>query len=462
MKKNDEKTKENTLLKNNKSLVIVISSVLIIMIICITIVLASNKGNNITKLFTTTTDKSSEQYANAQTENTNNDNINMECEILETLQTGEYKTKLMFSTDLCIKSVELINKEDFKQTRPENAEDEHSMNLEFNAEKGNEYNIKITLANSAIVQKKFLVNDYIREENRAPALPVIHAWPQETTIKFGRKVQLTATSEDPDGDLVKFEWQYRDSETSEWRDRLGESVQYPVGRHFVRVKAIDQPYGLESDWAEYSFEVINEPATTVKYSLTEPGNPADTNFNITVPINNVETATTFGNHGYTTVLKVNGRDKAITGGTGSYNGITLNTTLEPIADGNDIKIKYTIVNNSSDSKTVGISTYADITINGHDDEGMSIVNIAGNRGFIMTDGVYNFRAFLRDTPNVTNVDKYWFGSQIDYFDDESNIIWTDKTMDRIEDEDSAMALSWQNRQIGPGQTQEYSFILGVE
>lgn len=451
MKKVDGKNREtkHILLRNNKNFIITISSILTIMIIFVVVGVASNKINNITMI---SANKGEEQYTNAETEaqseeNTNNDNINMDCEILEKLETGEYRTKLMFSTEFCIKSVELIDEENFEQNRPENDIDQHTMNIVFNATKGNEYNIKVTLASSAIVQKKFLVNDYIREENRPPAVPTIHAWPEEYTIKSGRKIELTATSDDPDGDVVTFEWE----------GRLGELTEYPVGTHTVRVKARD-PYGLESEWTEYTFEVIDVPATKVEYGVTEPGNSADTNFNI--KITGANPATTYGNYGYKTTLRVNGRDKIITGGTGSENGITLTTGLEPIADGNDVRIIYTIVNNSSDTKTVGIATHADIEING--DDCATITNMSGDRGFYMTDGLYNYRAFLRDTPYVTNVDKYWFGSQIDYFDDESNIIWTDKTMDRIEDEDSAMALSWQNRQIGPGQTQEYSFILGVE
>lgn len=452
MNKIDEKTKESKykLLKDNKNLIIIISCVLAIMLICIVVGVANNKINDITKL---SANKNGEQYANAETEgekNTDNDNINMDCEILEKLETGEYRTKLMFSTEFCIKSVELIDEENFEQNRPENSENQNAMNLEFNATKGNEYNIKITLANSAVIQKKFLVNDYIREENRAPGLPVIHAWPEEYTIKSGRKVELTATSEDPDGDVVTFEWE----------GRLGELTEYPVGTHTVRVKAKD-PYGLESDWVEYTFEVISTPATEVECSLTEPGNSYGTNFNITIPsVSN--SATTYLKHGYKTTLRVNGMDELITGGTGTNKEVTLTTKLEPIADGNDIRIVYTIVNNSADTKTVGIATHADIVINGDDDA--IITNISGDRGFYMTDGIYNYRAFLRDTPYVTNVDTYWFGDQYEYEYEyeEKNTLWKNREVDIYGDGDSAMAFSWQNRQIGAGQTQEFSFILGVE
>ena len=165
--------------------------------------------------------------------------------------------------------------------------------------------------------------------------------------------------------------------------------------------------------------------------------------------------TTYGDHGYNTVLNVNGSETNIKNGTGSLNGVNLITNLTNISDGNYVKVEYIVTNNNNSSATIGIATHADIQIASNDRA--PIDNISGNRGFTMSDGSHIFRFIGRDSYGVTNVDTYWFGT---YNDRQANMWNTSYTYDGS-NTDSGMAYSWKNRSIGPGETQKYSVIIGV-
>lgn len=165
--------------------------------------------------------------------------------------------------------------------------------------------------------------------------------------------------------------------------------------------------------------------------------------------------TTYNDHGYDTVLNVNGSETNIKNGTGSLNGVNLITNLTNISDGNYVKVEYIVTNNNNSSATIGIATHADIQIASNDRA--PIDNISGNRGFTMSDGSHIFRFIGRDSYGVTNVDTYWFGT---YNDRQANMWNTSYTYDGS-NTDSGMAYSWKNRSIGPGETQKYSVIIGV-
>ena len=134
--------------------------------------------------------------------------------------------------------------------------------------------------------------------------------------------------------------------------------------------------------------------------------------------------TTYGDHGYNTVLNVNGSETNIKNGTGSLNGVNLITNLTNISDGNYVKVEYIVTNNNNSSATIGIATHADIQIASNDRA--PIDNISGNRGFTMSDGSHIFRFIGRDSYGVTNVDTYWFGT---YNDRQANMWNTSYTYD---------------------------------
>lgn len=169
--------------------------------------------------------------------------------------------------------------------------------------------------------------------------------------------------------------------------------------------------------------------------------------------------TTYADHGYDTVLNVNGSETNIYNGTGSLGGVTIKTNLSNISDGNYAKVEYEVKNTNSYSVTIGIATYADIQIG--DDDFAPIENLSGNRGFTMSDGNHIFRFIGRDSYGVTNVDTYWFGTYNDREENKWNTSYTYDGNGGSRDLDSGMAYSWKNRTIGPGETQKYSVIIGV-
>ena len=169
--------------------------------------------------------------------------------------------------------------------------------------------------------------------------------------------------------------------------------------------------------------------------------------------------TTYADHGYDTVLNVNGSETNIYNGTGSLGGVTIKTNLSNISDGNYAKVEYEVKNTNSYSVTIGIATHADIQIG--DDDFAPIENLSGNRGFTMSDGNHIFRFIGRDSYGVTNVDTYWFGTYNDREENKWNTSYTYDGNGGSRDLDSGMAYSWKNRTIGPGETQKYSVIIGV-
>ena len=182
---------------------------------------------------------------------------------------------------------------------------------------------------------------------------------------------------------------------------------------------------------------------------------SDSNFNIWGD----GVQTTYGDHGYDTTLDVNGAQTTIKNGTGSLDGITVKTNLSNISEGNYAKVEYEIKNTNSSSRTIGIATYADIQIGSNDYAPIS--NLAGNRGFTMSDGTHVFTFIGRDSYGVTNVDTYWFGTFSYRTQNMWNISYTYDSYGGNRDLDSGMAYSWKNRTIGPNETQKYSIIIGI-
>ena len=130
----------------------------------------------------------------------------------------------------------------------------------------------------------------------------------------------------------------------------------------------------------------------------------DSNFNIWGD----SVQTTFSDKGYFSVLNVNGTEANIKNCSGSLNGVSVQTKLSYISNGNYVKISFEATNTSGSAKTIGIATYADIQI--ADNDYAPITNLSGNRGFTMTDGTkYTFTFLGRNSYGVTDVDTYWFG-----------------------------------------------------
>ena len=183
----------------------------------------------------------------------------------------------------------------------------------------------------------------------------------------------------------------------------------------------------------------------------------DSNFNIWGD----SVQTTFSDKGYFSVLNVNGTEANIKNCSGSLNGVSVQTKLSYISNGNYVKISFEATNTSGSAKTIGIATYADIQI--ADNDYAPITNLSGNRGFTMTDGTkYTFTFLGRNSYGVTDVDTYWFGQfqirEENKWNNSQTYVYGSKTERQG---DSGMAFSWKNRTIQNGEKLIFSVAIGI-
>ena len=183
----------------------------------------------------------------------------------------------------------------------------------------------------------------------------------------------------------------------------------------------------------------------------------DSNFNIWGD----SVQTTFSDKGYFSVLNVNGTEANIKNCYGSLNGVSVQTKLSYISNGNYVKISFEATNTSGSAKTIGIATYADIQI--ADNDYAPITNLSGNRGFTMTDGTkYTFTFLGRNSYGVTDVDTYWFGQfqirEENKWNNSQTYVYGSTTERQG---DSGMAFSWKNRTIQNGEKLIFSVAIGI-
>ena len=183
----------------------------------------------------------------------------------------------------------------------------------------------------------------------------------------------------------------------------------------------------------------------------------DSNFNIWGD----SVQTTFSDKGYFSVLNVNGTEANIKNCSGSLNGVSVQTKLSYISNGNYVKISFEATNTSGSAKTIGIATYADIQI--ADNDYAPITNLSGTRGFTMTDGTkYTFTFLGRNSYGVTDVDTYWFGQfqirEENKWNNSQTYVYGSTTERQG---DSGMAFSWKNRTIQNGEKLIFSVAIGI-
>lgn len=183
----------------------------------------------------------------------------------------------------------------------------------------------------------------------------------------------------------------------------------------------------------------------------------DSNFNIWGD----SVQTTYSDKGYFSVLNVNGTEANIKNCSGSLNGVSVQTKLSYISNGNYVKISFEATNTSGSAKTIGIATYADIQIANNDYA--PITNLSGNRGFTMTDGTkYTFTFLGRNSYGVTDVDTYWFGQfqirEENKWNNSQTYVYGSTTERQG---DSGMAFSWKNRTIQNGEKLIFSVAIGI-
>ncbi len=83
--------------------------------------------------------------------------------------------------------------------------------------------------------------------NQAPSKPVITRSPANGVVRPSQAVTITASSTDPEGDSITYEWDGRDKETTT----------YGYGKHLVKCRAVDA-YGAASPWSAIVFFVADD------------------------------------------------------------------------------------------------------------------------------------------------------------------------------------------------------------
>ncbi len=124
-------------------------------------------------------------------------------------------------------------------------------------------------------------------------------------------------------------------------------------------------------------------------------------------------------------------------------------------NGKAVKITYQLKNNGSESEIISIAGGSDVQIGNNDGAPMTRLN--DGRGFMMYNGSDQFNFFGLNTVGVTNVDTFWFGS-LRYLYENYFIQQKETTISGV---DSAMAYSWQNKTITPGQARNFSILIGI-
>lgn len=83
--------------------------------------------------------------------------------------------------------------------------------------------------------------------NQAPSKPVISRNPANGVVRPSQAVTITASSTDPEGDTITYEWDGRDKETTT----------YGYGKHLIKCRAVDA-YGAASPWSAIVFFVADD------------------------------------------------------------------------------------------------------------------------------------------------------------------------------------------------------------
>lgn len=123
--------------------------------------------------------------------------------------------------------------------------------------------------------------------------------------------------------------------------------------------------------------------------------------------------------------------------------------------GKAVKLTYQITNDGENAEIISMAGGSDVQIGSNDGAPMS--RLDDGRGFMMFNGTDQFNFFGVNTVGVTNVDSFWFGS-LGYL---SANYFIQQTATNITDVDSAMSFSWQNKTVAPGQTRNFSVVIGI-
>ncbi|NLT48516.1 MAG: S-layer homology domain-containing protein [Clostridiales bacterium] len=219
---------------------------------------------------------------------------------------------------------------------------ENSFSFDSIAKTGNKQILSITVSaisdkisgigvDSVEIPRRSGGSSYTPPSNTAPTTPVITMTPDSGTVSPTDLVTITAHSTDAEGHSITYVWEGRIAETST----------YPVGKHVITVKAVDQ-YGLESKTSAIVFFVFDSSSGSGGVLLTGPNSRIYENGieGATISRYSFNVPSVDGHYGddYAWVRGLNVKtqqwDELIADGQTSFkvlttNGIELEGTLEP-------------------------------------------------------------------------------------------------------------------------------------
>lgn len=176
---------------------------------------------------------------------------------------------------------------------------------------------------------------------------------------------------------------------------------------------------------------------------------------------------TYNNGGYVVAMEINGDYLTLDcSQPGDIYGVAFKADV--LQQGDLARVCYTLTNNNEQSVEFSLGVYADVQIGDNDSAPISRrIDQGGNTyGLTMRDGYEAELCILfgAGLSGVTPVDDFWFGNY-GYNSGAWNITGHYDTSDNFMVEngnyDSAMGWCWKQRHIAPGETMEFSYLMGV-
>jgi uncharacterized repeat protein (TIGR02543 family) len=197
-----------------------------------------------------------------------------------------------------------------------------------------------------------------------------------------------------------------------------------------------------------TIQVINKKAAN-----TTVTNPDSGNWNMKGTTSSGSTIqVTFGNGGFSTILKVGSGTASANSSSTTLNGVTMTRSITTDYAGRTV-ISYILYNSNSSSVTCGVSTNADIQIGSND----SAPIYSTDNGFRMSNGTYNFYAYFQNMSGVTNASGCWVG----LYSSRTSYSWTTSFTKACSGVDSGMTVNWQNITVPAGSTKTITWMMNM-
>jgi hypothetical protein len=123
----------------------------------------------------------------------------------------------------------------------------------------------------------------------------------------------------------------------------------------------------------------------------------------------------------------------------TVNGVTISTLVN--ASGSVAVIQFVISNNADTAQTVSLAVETDVLIDWN--RRSTITKRSDGSGFQVASDLMHFQVVCRDSPVVTNVDSFWFGSAFVATD----FLWDQVEESEVDAQDLAFALGWKDRRV---------------